>query len=194
MRIKRLIAPTADLPRMSGNLLTQPDALENAAWDTVTSVIITANAAQAPDGSITADLIAPNSTSTNDHTLADTGLTTSAISYTARVRMKAFGYDYGCIRIGSTAGYASFTSVTFNLSTGNCVGVRGATYAPISCRVIPLVNYWYLCEVQLLTAANSTHRFDIRPTNSASDTSVYAGYGAFTNGIYAWGAEFAPTV
>lgn len=188
---KKSLPALPDPGFLAGNLLTQPFAFDNAAWDTPSAVIVTANAVDDLEATKTADLISANNGASASHHVSDTGLTTSAIQYTARVRAKHAGNGYISIIVGSTAAYAAFASVTFNILSGQVVGNRGVTYVPISQRIVPLVNGWYLCEFQIITAANSTHRFDIRTTISANDGFSFTGNNV--DGAYLWGAEFAPS-
>lgn len=176
---------------LTGNLITNPYALENASWNLGAHVTVTANLGMAPDGTMAADLCVPDAVSTSAHNVRQGGMTTAgAIPYLFRGRLKPAGYRSVEMLIGSSTGYANFLGFTFDFASG-VVGVkRNSTYDGYA-RMTPLNNGWYLCDTYLFnTVSNNTHTCELHISNSADPIANYAGDAAA--GIYGWGIEFAP--
>lgn len=188
--LRRVPQVYADPPPMTGNLITNPYAIENASWGTVLNISTrTANATKAPDGSMAADFVGPN-TVNGFHIVSQTGMTVSNANYVARCRVKPFGYHIFELVIGSDNSYTNFFGGMFDVGRGQHVGNRATGYAGGFSRCRRLNDGWILCEIRVPSlVANSTHRLDLtlyREPIAAAWTPISA------NGLYMWGAELAP--
>lgn len=150
----------------STNLLLQSQTFDNASW-TKTGSTITVDAVTAPDGTLTADKIAENTTNTFHYVNQSAGVLGNL--ETLSVYAKASGRDSVVLGLGSTLG-------TFNLITGTCSG------AGTSIKLIK--DGWYHCKLTLTRAGNTSN--SIYASNNGSI--FYAGGGS-TIGIYIWGAQ-----
>ena len=152
------------------NLLTFSEQFDNAAW-TKTRTTITANAIEAPDGSVTADkLIA--STDNNTHFLSRSLLVTGLHNLSCYFKAA----EYSQVYFGDGSGFAK--SVTVNLLTGAVVS-SGGSASNVS--VTAAGNGWYRVSFAV-TDATGVYVF----VDNGSGLS-FAGNG--TSGIYVWGAQ-----
>lgn len=177
------------------NLLTYSNQADNAAWTKSNSFVqtnlllqsedftttwsnvgaaltISANAANSPIGTSTADLLTPT-TGSAQHRVDQTPVS-SAGPQTFSVYAKFNGYSFVSLRI-------SGVGCAFNISTGTA-GTLTATSASIQ----SVGNGWYRCSVYVAAAlANDICRVNVE--NSDTIGSVFAGDGV--SGIYVWGAQ-----
>jgi hypothetical protein len=167
------------------NLLTYSEQFDNAAWTKPGLLAFgsgsVANATAAPDGTITADLLVPNTTLTNHATYVLSALS-AGVAYTASVYAKVGGYDKVVISDWNEATrVATFdlTNVTATLSGS------GATVTLSNAIISSEGNGWYRCSVQITKSTTGQLAYFI---NSAA---TYAGDG--TSGIYIWGADLRVT-
>jgi hypothetical protein len=167
------------------NLLTYSEQFDNAAWTKPGLLAFgsgsVANATAAPDGTITADLLVPNTTLTNHATYVLSALS-AGVAYTASVYAKVGGYDKVVISDWNEATrVATFdlTNVTATLSGS------GATVTLSNAIITSVGNGWYRCSVQITKSTTGQLAYFI---NSAA---TYAGDG--TSGIYIWGADLRVT-
>ena len=170
-------------PTTPKNVLGYTEDFSNAAW--VKSSLLAfgsgsvANAAIAPNGLQTADLLVPNTTSTYHATYVLSALA-AGVSYTASLYAKAGGYDKVVISDWNEAtSLATFdlTNVTATLSGS------GATVTLSNAAITSVGNEWYRCSVQITKSTSGQLAYFI---NSAV---AYAGDG--TSGIYLWGAQLS---
>lgn len=168
------------------NTIIRSEEFENTAWNKERSSI-TQNAITAPDGSMTADKLVEDTTSTNNHRVR----TTSFISYpsgstvTNSVFVKAAERTW----VNLSDGGSTNSSVFFNLATGTFgtaqAGVlsRGAVYHG---------NDWWRIFYTCTLVGTASNPF----INIAIDNNNFTYTGDGTSGIFIWGAqgELAPTV
>lgn len=188
MLLKRLLRPKSDSVIRPGNLLT-PNDFTGAPWS-ATNLTMTGDAITAPDGSKTADLAVPTSTSSALHYLTTVNLTTSAVAYSFRVRAKPAYYRYCEIGIANSGSYTKYCYANFNIQQGSItdkVDVGGYIGTSLIKR---LADGWVLLEISAIVDANSTHRVEIYVSSDQSRQKVWSG--DTINGIYFWGAEFSP--
>jgi hypothetical protein len=95
------------------NLITRSEEFDNAAWSKTAGLTVTANAAVAPDGTMTADRIVPPA-ATGNAAVANP-FTYLASVYSPSVYAKADGYNF--VQFFSTAA-ASNGFINFDLTTG----------------------------------------------------------------------------
>jgi hypothetical protein len=154
------------------NLCLQSQTLDNASW-TKNNTTVSANAAVAPDGTTTADLIYPTTTGTF-RTVLQTVVTSVAV-YAYGVYAKAAGKNF----IGVYAPNGA-SLCWFNLSTG-VVGTNNTGLTPL---ITPAGNGWYRCG--LIGTNIAVQQFYFGPHDAdASNTATTSG----TDGIYVWGAQ-----
>jgi hypothetical protein len=159
------------------NLALQSEAF-NTTWSPVqllafnSGSVINTTGTLDPYGTNVADLIVPNAVS--DQHRVDQTTTSVSGSYTFSVFMKAAGYNFGRLRIGTVG-------ATFNLASGTI----GSTDAGIVSSIQPFGNGWYRCVIsKASSAANEVIRINI---NQAL-TGDYSGNG--TSGLYVFGAQY----
>ena len=156
------------------NLLTYSEQFDNAAW-IKGNATITANAVIAPDGSMTADKLVPNTTN-NQHTV---GQVLPSNSYTYSVYVKAG--EYNLLSISVYDGLSWKLAAIFNAASG----AIERSFAG-SATILSAGSGWYKCTVSGATSATAT--FNLQVTNSITDwASSFAGDGY--SGIYIWGAQ-----
>ena len=164
------------------NLLVYSEVFGDSNW-TKTSVGVSSDATTAPNGSATAELLVP-STSTNGKHIYQQATLESGSAYTLSIFVKAGGYNF--VQLTPSNGFPNTTDyVNFNLSTG-AIGNTAGTLSPV---IQSVGNGWYRVSVTA-TANTTTGRMLIVPLDSdtASRLPSYAGDG--TSGIYLWGAQF----
>ena len=156
------------------NLLLQSQTFDNASWLTA-SLSVTANAASAPDGTVTADkLIA--AASTDFHYIYQS--VTTPTGCTVSVYMKSGEYTSGSIFLSQGGNNGAI----FNLTTGVVTSVSGAGN---TASITSVGNGWYRCSVT--NSGDPSDLIRIAPQNGALDS--FTGDG--TSGIYIWGAQLA---
>jgi hypothetical protein len=168
------IGPTGLVEYAPHNLLTYSEQLDNAAWSKE-DLTVTANAATAPDGTVTADLIVPN-TSSADHSMYE--YKAGSGSQTFSVYAKVGGYNYLFVGYNNTA---ASDGVFFDLSAGTVSQNTSGLVASIS----NAGNGWYRCSV---TKA-SGFEYAMLCTSANGTSFVHTGDG--TSGIYLWGAQLS---
>jgi hypothetical protein len=153
------------------NLLTYSQEFDDASWAKVNATV-TANATTAPDGTSTADLLVAN-TASAQHRLDQT-TTIAAAAHTYSVFLKAGGYNFANIRVGSVG-------VGINLSDGT----TNTLSAGCSVLVTALANGWYRLALTCTALGNDTVRINV--TDTATVAGSFTGDG--TSGVYVWGAQ-----
>ena len=156
------------------NLLTYSEQFDNANWIKYQTTV-TANAAVAPDGNTTADLLAEN-TSTDVH------LCRTAYVITAQKTFSVFAKQSGRSIIQL---FCSGTTDYANFDLGN--GVLGVVSAGISATITALSNGWYRCSIYFPAVPDYVQVALCTSTSAGRGGSSYAGNG--TSGIYLWGAQ-----
>jgi hypothetical protein len=170
-------SPTGQLEYAPHNLLLQSQTFDNASW-TKTNSSITANAATAPDGTVTGDKLIGNSglNGAVSQSISFTSGTSYAVSFFAQ---KA-EFDIVQLRVGSSAfaGTTGNRTVDFNLTTGSVSSV-GSSISSAS--ITAVGNGWYRCVSIVIPTSTASDSVFIRISNTGDGTS----------GIYIWGAQLA---
>lgn len=154
------------------NLLLYSQEFDNTYW-VKSGMTVSANQVTAPDGTLTADLVYP--TTTSGIIYLNSG---NAVGNTASIYVKASGFSW--VAIGTTA--VANSMAYFNLSTGT-VGSVGANLANAS-----IVNFgggWYRVSFNVVTV-NGTAGIAIWAVDGDAPLSITPNG---TNGIYLWGAQ-----
>lgn len=160
--------------------------MTNAAWVKENIVSTTANAIAAPDGTITADLVIPSTTSGN-HSIRQGFVksASSAMRVSFKLIAKAAGYTTLFIRAygGTTATDRSQFYV--NLATGEMTtpSADGAFSSPVA-NVTPLGNGWYEIDFSVITNSDANVILRTYLGGVYNGSVSYAGNG--TSGFYLW--------
>lgn len=156
------------------NLLERTEAFDNAAWVKGNSSV-TANAAVAPDGTLTADKYIVNSGSSYGPTVPIyQKVTLSAASITLSIYAQAAGINSFVLQDGSGNGG------TFNLLNGTASIVGGGVPA-----ITNVGGGWYLCKVVVSSSSVNPYLFFYAAPSGTGDG---------TSGIYIWGADLRRTI
>jgi hypothetical protein len=171
------VAPALLLETAATNLLTYSEQFDNAAWVKNNSSI-SSNTVTAPDGTLTADRLAEN-TSNTTHSLYQVSAVVSGTTYTQSAFFKAGERTKCALSFNSNDSAFVDAQSVFDLSLGTVVSSNAENAG-----IIPLGNGWYRCwSVKTATAtANS-----IREIRAYAASEVYTGDG--TSGLNIWGAQ-----
>lgn len=168
------------------NVIKRSQEFDNASWDLKFNGAVTANAGNAPDGTVTADKFIPT-TANAAHVIAQTfsavGFATST-AYSWSLFAQAAGYDYVVIRLFQNGSHGALSQV-FNLATGALGASEGSPVSSIR-------NFGggiYRLEMNGTTGATSSanDRYDIWVGNSNVVGPSFAADG--TSGVLLWGAQ-----
>jgi hypothetical protein len=149
-----------------------------SSWGGNISVVVTSNAAVAPDGTTTADKVAPAASGSGFYAQPLTNIGSTG-AYTGSVFLKASEISSNILVQLSTGSLWGGTNpaVTVNLLTGTITAPTNVSASSIT----PIGNGWY--RVTLSQTATSTGTTGIR----ISPTGGTAGNG--TSGIFVWGTS-----
>jgi hypothetical protein len=159
------------------NLAIRSQEFDNASWSK-SQATVSANAANAPDGTATADKLVEDGT-TNAHTLQSAAITVSnATVYTASLYVKAAGRTFVQFQWfdGTTNVYPIFNLTTGTKDTDNGVGSGWTMTA--------LANDWWRITITF-TTGNTSGSIYVYP--AVTGANFYPGDG--TSGVYLWGAQ-----
>ncbi len=180
---KRARLGAARFALIPGNMLTAPDAFDNAAW-VKTGLTVTANADAAPDGQTAADLLLPGAM--GNQFLVQSASFTNGSRYSLSVYAKASGFNYLRISFPSppmTAGRLA----TVNLATGAVqkdAGLQSATAVAVG-------GGWYLCTSTGAATSTTSGNVGFAVNDSAAPAlGPVAGDGS--SGILLWRAQLIP--
>ena len=154
------------------NLLLRSEEFDNAYW-VKTNATVTANAIIAPNGTLTAEKLIPDTVASGHH--IDKILTGAA--HTLSIYAKAGEYSVMTLFFTNHNSY-----VSFNLLTGTIVETAGTATG----RIESVGNGWYRCSVSTTSTTHIQVRvYAINGANFAVNSNVGDGY----SGIYIWGAQ-----
>jgi len=165
------------------NLCLQSQTFDNASW-TKSGATISADAATAPDGTLTADKLVED-TSTGIHCLIQTiSKAASATQYAFSVLVQAAGRtdirltldDVGSNNVGATFTLSGSGSTSSVSATG--------TFTGASATIVKIGSY-YLCTLVGTSATETTLRLQYQLVSGGSVS--YTGDGS--SGAYFWGAQ-----
>ena len=161
------------------NLLLRSEELSNATW-AKDFTVATADQATAPNGTLTADKVAEDST-TNFHAISQyvSGFASGAVA-SLSIYAKAAGRTKFRIQTDSTggSGTADFDLSAVTATSGTGVFSAGSIQA--------VGDGWYCCSVRCTTSGAGAIGLKVILAATTYGTS-YAGDG--TSGIYLWGAQ-----
>lgn len=161
----------------SRNLLTFTQEFDNAGWARTDATIV-ANAAVAPDGTLTADKLAETAIN-GAFVMVQSPTMALNTMYSFSCYMKAAERSFGVLNIFT--GTASCWT-WYNLSTGTISTLGAGATATIT----PAGNGWYRCTLTISTAASGSPNIAMWPS-TANGVLTYTGTAG--SGIFIWGAQ-----
>lgn len=164
------------------NLLVRSQEIDNASW-VKTRTTVTANAATAPDGTLSADKLIEDTNSLG-HVLVQQITSVVSTVYTFSVYLKAGERTMAQVQITNSAGTTQF-NVQVNLANGTFVAQPGGAPTSTAASVTNVGNGFY--RVAVTMAAPTTATQGIVWIRDASGATGYTGNG--TSGIFVWGAQ-----
>lgn len=156
------------------NLLPSSEAFSG--WN-LQNVTISSNTTTAPNGTLTADKLIPNTTSAQHRIFNQTSFLGDGV---LSVYAKADGYNF--LSLGASGGVAGAT-IIFNLANGTISGTASGFTPAIE----NVGNGWYRCSILNSTmgsGGNISYWIIARNANSAADY-----VGDDVSGILIWGAQ-----
>jgi hypothetical protein len=171
-----------DLTILPANLLTYSRQADNAAHQKV-RVTVSADAADAPDGTVSADLVIPTADN-NTHLIQRTGVSvTAGAAYTYQRQLKAGGYDYATINIYD--GTSNVGTAQANLAAGT-ITFGGGTGG-----IVDLGDGWYEVYLTVTMGGSATAASIATYVNSTS--AAFPSYvGDTVSGVYIGDDQFVP--
>lgn len=159
----------------SSNILTYSEDFTNTAWVKTRSTVA-ANAATAPDGSMSAEKFSDNGVADAGGYMAQAFLPVDGVlTYGASIFIKAAESTSCTLNLVDVGGFTPNGSVDINLITGALSGSGSA-----AARATPLLNGWWRVSVYATPRAgiSASVRITLPPTSTAT-----------TDGVYVWGAQ-----
>ncbi|NBW17403.1 MAG: hypothetical protein EBR82_56425, partial [Caulobacteraceae bacterium] len=167
------------------NLLTYSQDFSNAAWIPI-AMTITTDSTTAPDGSSTADTITPTTTNTYHRINQPIPGSTTGLTVTYSVYVKANGYNYIALRESASVGGAA----VFNLSAGGSVAGYYLNPTYVSGAVITDVgNGWFRISAQFFAVSSQSIGIYVLNSWTSGDPQGVSFAGNGTSGVYLWGAQ-----
>lgn len=158
------------------NLWSYSAQLDNAFW-TKGGSLVRADYAVAPDGTLSADLIAPNSGSATNYNVQALVALTVGTAYTLSAYVKYGGIRYVAATNAGSANYTAIFDVVSGTITTQGVNVTNATITPVG-------NGWFRITCTY-TAAYTTPSFYITTAYNAVVNYVSDG----SIGVFFWGMQ-----
>lgn len=175
------LAPKLLLEEQRTNLLLYSEQFDNAAW-VKSRASIEENAANSPDGTLTADKLI-GSVDFGEHFTSQVKSLTSGSVYTQSVYVKAG--EYKVLRLqGTQATFGTYSQVNadFDLGVGT-VSRKGSLV--LSVEILNIGGGWFRCS--MTAQAIATNLGSIYPILHNGTSTEYVGDGI--SGIYIWGAQ-----
>lgn len=167
-------------PPLRTNLVLRSAEFDNAVWSK-NNITVTANAATAPDGTLTADKLVENTVSTF-HTTAQDFSATSGVTYTQSYFVEKSERTF-CVIEGQGLAFAGAPKAFFDLTNGVVGTTSGTEFVTAS---IEVTSVGYRISLTATASASSTAGLSLRLATDGSTTN-YLGDG--TSGIFVWGAQ-----
>ena len=165
------------------NLAPRSQEIDNVSWGKTGLLAFgsgsVGNAAIAPDGTLTADLITEDTSTGAHETYINPTVTVGAHTWSIYVKPNGRNWVY---LYADQAGLAGI-NVYLNIATG-VVGTKGAGVTGAT--VTPVGNGWYRCSVTLTTVLASTLSCYARMV-TGDNAPTHTGDGV--SGVYLWGAQ-----
>jgi len=182
-QIEKGYFPTSPI-HTNTNLFTRAQEFNHSDW-TKTRTTVTANTTRAPDGTLTADKLVEDSTSSNNHVMQQYKTPDGSSDYCFSVYAKAGERTWLRMNIATT-GFTDETNVDFDLTNGVIGTSPGAQGSPSNYGIEDVGGGWYRCYIsQESNLASSTPC-----TFYLCDTEGNESYnGDGSSGLYLWNAK-----
>lgn len=167
--------------QVDGNVLPAPKDLNNTSYWTASRCTITANAAEAPDGTMTADKIVEDNTAGNTHVVSQAYTVTAGRVYKGRARFKYVDRQYAHVSFLGTGGFGSGHYAIFDIQNGE-IAAQSGTFVEDTPKITILADGWYECEIAAVAATTASAAITFGPSGAASTS--YDGDAA--SSVYAW--------
>ena len=174
------------------NLLTYSEEFDNGAWSKLNFLAFgsgsVVNATTAPNGTITADLLVPNTTAAAEH-YVDVGPSTVVVSgttYTLSWSAKAAGYKWLRLAFNSAIAPANERAAWFDVETG----AVGTVQSNVTASIQSQGDGWYRCSISRSVTTSTTTTFGFASITNADQGLGFTANG--TSGMYWWGADLRP--
>lgn len=169
------------------NLITRSAELDHADWTKIGGMTVTANAAAAPDGSATADLVSAG-TSTFGGVLRTNPAIAQNTTYTLSVFAKAGTHRYVGLRLPDNLGTANAGNqyTAFDLVAGAWL-VQPDIYVVARAEALP--GGWWRLSITGTTPAVAVSTLCDFALTEADGNINYAPGGSPTPALYLWGAQ-----
>ena len=168
------------------NLFAYSEQYNQASAWTIQAATINANQTTAPDGTLTADKLIENVTTTNKE-ISQYISATAGTTYTYSTFVKAAGRNN--FRFGfSTNSFGVGTNALFNLTTGTVYQTTGGVS---SASITDAGNGWYRCVATITpTVSTIAGQNNLICYITLLDGTYSSGYlGDGTSGLYLWGSQ-----
>lgn len=163
------------LQKATYNILPYSEQFDNAAWGKV-GMTVTANAATAPDNTVTGDKLIPSVVTGLPYT-QQTITVVSGANYAWSVYLKAAGYSWVFLDAYDGANHRTW----FDLSTGTIGTVEAGNTATIT----DVGNGWYRCTIARSSGSVST-AYAVAIVSGNNELNIT---GNGVSGVFAWGAQ-----
>ena len=172
---------------IGNNLLTYSQEFDNASWTKAAILAFgsgsVANAIAAPDGTLTAEFVAVDST-TGFHALEQAITTVVGVSYAISMFLKAGTHPRYRIAGRVSGNWSVLPQGVFDLSTGTVVSSTGDRAATIE----SLPSGWYRCTIYGTCAVGTNTGITGGPVPSGQTSNSFDG-ATYPGGVYVWGAQ-----
>ncbi len=171
------------------NLLTYSEQFDNAAWTKV-GTTVSANAATAPDGTTTDDLVKEDSTTGSHSIYQGVSKAASSITYTASVFLKAGPGSQRWPVLFLMESTNGVKTGPIDLTTGSFTGAAsafGSGFTLISSSITNFGGGIYRVSITATSSTAPSIVLNLPLCNTSGGNSTYTGDN--TSGIYAWGAQ-----
>lgn len=161
------------------NLLLRSQTFNVASWSAAGTVTLTADAATAPDGTVTAEKLSALLGTSSFHSMPATVTTTvvAGANYTLSIYAKAAELSWLGIETNNTNVNLSYFDLT-NGVVGNRAGIHTAS------SITSAGNGWYRCSVTYVPSAGAVPTFHMVAANGGGSFATTIGFG-----MYLWGAQ-----
>ena len=156
-------------------------------WASDGAGTISANAATAPFGGVTADKFQYASGNSRSYRYQVVGPMNHGKIWTTSIYAKKAEKTWMSIGMNDAAG--NFFSAWFNLSAGSVGTVQGGASVVSSATISALGDNWYRCAMSLLSGSNPNDNTYLPTINVAESDGVILLSATTGDGIYVWGGQ-----
>jgi hypothetical protein len=171
------------------NMFRYSEDFANTAWNP-NALSVTANAATAPDGTLSADkLVEDGSVGTSRYILQDNAIG-AGVTVTQSIYAKPAGRNF--IQFSPSTGFSTTDHwVTFQLTSSGTYTIGGSNVNGATASITSINDGWYRCTMTTPVMNTTTSgRIAISPASSLSDSRLGPYQGDGTSGVFVWGAQF----